>query len=68
MTLIHRIVDAATGEINETPYSENELAEVQKAEALIAEFEAKRLADTEAKAALLARLGLTEDELKTILG
>lgn len=68
MSLIHRIVNAQTGEIQEKPYTAKEIKEVEDAQALAAEFEAKRLVDAETKAALLARLGLTKDELKTILG
>jgi hypothetical protein len=40
----------------------NELAQEQ------AELEAKRLADKEAKKALLTRLGITEEEAKLLLG
>jgi hypothetical protein len=45
-------------------YKANQAAQVSEAEAFAA---AKAKADAD-KAALLARLGLTEDELKTILG
>jgi len=68
MTLIHRFVDTITGEVTERPFTEEELAEVEAATARIAEYEAKRLADAEAKAALLARLGLTADEAAILLG
>lgn len=68
MTYFEKIVNLETGETTERAYTAKEIKEVEKAQALAAEFEAKRLADAEAKAALLARLGLTEDELKTILG
>jgi len=61
-----------TGEITEIPLTDKEIKELEKvrvahekAQALAAEAKAKAEAD---KAALLARLGLTEDELKTILG
>ena len=62
------IHNSETGEIITRDANAEELAQIQADKALQAEFEAKRLADAEAKAALLARLGLTEDELKTILG
>jgi len=61
-----------TGEITEIPLTDKEIKELEKvravhekAQALAAEAKAKAETD---KAALLARLGLTEDELKTILG
>ena len=62
------IVNIETGEIIERELNSEELAQMEtdKAEAIKqAELKAKAEAD---KAALLARLGLTEDELKTILG
>ena len=64
-TTIH---DAETGEIitRDMTAAEIKQREADKAEQLsAAEARAKSEAD---KAALLARLGLTEDELKTILG
>lgn len=68
--------DAATGEIQEIELTDKEIKDLAKAakevEALVAaekaEYEAKRAAHVAEKSALLARLGLTEDELKTILG
>lgn len=63
-----KIVNVETGEEIIRDANAEELAQMQtdKAEA-IAFTEAKAKAEAE-KAALLARLGLTEDELKTILG
>lgn len=52
----------------ERPMNDKEYELFLADQAIQAEYEAKRAADAEAKAALLARLGLTEDELKTILG
>jgi ribosome-binding ATPase YchF (GTP1/OBG family) len=67
-----KIVNVETGEEIIRDANAEELAqkEIDAASAITAkaEAEAKRLAEAEAKAALLARLGLTEDELKTILG
>ena len=62
------IHNAETGEITTRPLNEDELAQVEidKANAA-AQAAAKAKAEAD-KAALLARLGLTEDELKTILG
>jgi hypothetical protein len=61
-----------TGEIIEIPLTDKEIKELdkvraahEKVQALAAEAKAKAEAE---KSALLARLGLTEDELKTILG
>jgi hypothetical protein len=66
------IHDVATGEITEVELTAAEIKKVEKAQAegiaeqsAAAAVKAKAEAD---KAALLARLGLTEDELKTILG
>ena len=66
------IVNCETGEVIERELTKAEKdqqkkdeANFAKIEALAAEAKAKSDAD---KAALLARLGLTEDELKTILG
>ena len=66
------IVNCETGEVIERELNQDELnqqkadeAAQAKIETLAAEAKAKAEAD---KAAILARLGLTEDELKTILG
>ena len=62
-----RIHDLKTNEIIDREMNDAEFAAYeaqQTAQALAAEAKAKAEAD---KAALLARLGLTEDELKTIL-
>jgi Mn-containing catalase len=64
--------DVATGEITEVELTANEIKELQKKQALAEketkaeEAEAKEKAT--AKAAILDRIGLTVDELKTILG
>ena len=62
---IHNI---ETGEVITRPLNDNELnqLEIDKANA-VAQAASKEKASAD-KAALLARLGLTEDELKTILG
>lgn len=67
-TLQVTIHNAETGEVITRDANAEELAqmELDKAETkAFAEAKVKAEAD---KAALLARLGLTEDELKTILG
>ena len=62
------IHNVETGEIITRPLTEDELAQAAKDREEVATFaEAKAKAEAD-KAALLARLGLTEDELKTILG
>jgi hypothetical protein len=70
MKLKEKIYDITTGE--ET-IIEREATPAEKKERSDAEKEAKAYAEAKAKAdldkaAILARLGLTEDELKTILG
>ena len=62
------IHNVETGEVITRPLNEDELAqrEIDKANAA-AQAAAKEKAAAD-KAALLARLGLTEDELQTILG
>jgi hypothetical protein len=70
MKITEKIVNAATGE--EQIFERDETKEETKArlefeKTIKAAAEAKTKAEAE-KAALLARLGLTEDELKTILG
>ena len=63
-----RIHNAETNEVIDREMNDAEFAQYQAdkaAQAAADEAKAKSEAD---KAALLARLGLTEDELKTILG
>ena len=63
-----RIHDLETNEVIDREMNNAEFAQYEAdkaAQAIAAEAKAKAEAD---KAALLARLGLTEDELKTILG
>lgn len=63
-----RIHNAETNEVIDREMNDEEFAQYEAdkaAQAVAAEAKAKAEAD---KAALLARLGLTEDELKTILG
>ena len=64
-------VNCATGEVTERPLTAEELAQREAdAQAFAAqahEAEVKAAADAEAKAALLAKLGITEDEAKLLL-
>ena len=63
-----KIVNAQTGEEIVRDANAEELAQMEADKAIqLAADAAKAKAEAD-KAALLARLGLTEDELKTILG
>lgn len=63
-----KIFNAETGEEIVRDANADELAQIETDKAAhIAAVQAKTKAEAD-KAALLARLGLTEDELKTILG
>jgi hypothetical protein len=65
MVTIH---DTETNQVIEREMNDSEFAQYESDKATSkAAAEAKAKADAD-KAALLARLGLTEDELKTILG
>jgi hypothetical protein len=64
-------VNCATGEVVERPLTTEELAQREADAAAFAakkhEEDAKAAADAEAKAALLTKLGITEDEAKLLL-
>jgi len=63
-----RIHNVETNEIIDREMNDEEFAQWEEEQAIYAAAaEAKAKAEAD-KAALLARLGLTEDELKTILG
>lgn len=70
-TLTKIIVDCSTGVVAEVPLTGEELAQreadAQAAAAKAHEEEVAALAAAEAKAALLAKLGITEDEAKLLL-
>jgi hypothetical protein len=61
-----------TGEIIEIPLTESEIKEMEKAaaeiKAQVEKQEAEVAAKAAAKAALLERLGITEEEAKLLLG
>ncbi len=65
-------VDCLTGETKEIELTADEVKAYEKRLAdeakAVADAEAKAVADAEAKAALLTRLGITEDEAKLLLG
>jgi hypothetical protein len=67
MTQIERIVNLETGETTEREYTKEEIAAAaahEKEMQAIAVLEAQKAAD---KAALLAKLGITEDEAALLL-
>lgn len=70
-TLTKIIVDCSTGVVAEVPLTGEEIsqreADAQAAAARKHEEDAQAAADAEAKAALLAKLGITEDEAKLLL-
>ena len=67
MTYIEKIVDTLTGEITEKPYTKEQLAELKTYANLAIAEQAKAEAKATAKAALLDRLGISEDEAKLLL-
>jgi len=70
-TLTKIIVNCETGVVAEVPLTGEEIAQreadAQAAAARKHEEDAQAAADAEAKAALLAKLGITEDEAKLLL-
>lgn len=62
------IHNAETGEIITRDANAEEIAQIEADKAANAAYEAAKAQAEADKAAILARLGLTEDELKTILG
>lgn len=64
---IHKIVDTVTGEESLVDYTKKELEEQKKAQAAIDSWLAAEEANKAAKLAVMAKLGLTEEELKAIL-
>lgn len=68
MSLIEKIINAETGEVTERPYTAEEIA-ISEANAIQAQKEiAEAAAKEEARKAVFAKLGLTEDELKVLFG
>lgn len=63
-----RIHDLETGKIIDREMTDKEFADYELDKKNQADAEAAKAAKAAEKAALLNRLGLTEDELKTILG
>jgi hypothetical protein len=67
MTYIERIVDANTGETIERAYTKAQLDEVKANQLKEAEINAELATKASDKAALLAKLGITDDEAKLLL-
>lgn len=65
---IIKIVDANTGQEIEREMNAQELTQWQKDQADIKAFEKDKAAKATAKADLLARLGITEEEAALLLG
>jgi len=62
------IHNVETGEVITRDANAEELAQIELDKATEAAYQAEKAKAEADKAALLTRLGLTEDELKTILG
>lgn len=62
-----RIHDLATDEIIDREMNDAEYAQWQEQQEANAKLEAEEAAKAQAKAALLTRLGITEDEAKLLL-
>jgi hypothetical protein len=67
MIYLERIVDVETGETTERPYTSEEIAKVEAAQAEVEERQKTKAALAAEKVSLLARLGITEDEAKLLL-
>lgn len=63
-----KIINAQTAEISFRDYTEEEIAEVEKAQADAQAKIAEQAAIAEQRAALFERLGITEEESKLLLG
>ena len=66
MEYIEEIVDIQTGEVTQQPYSAEQIAEVEKSLAKIAEDNEKYAAKEAARQAVLDKLGLTVDEVAAL--
>ena len=61
-------INVATGEEIVRDFTAEEIAQLEQAQVKAAKLEAKAQAKAEQRAALLERLGLTEEEAKLLLG
>jgi hypothetical protein len=67
MTYLHKKIDALTGEENIEPYTQDEMDELMGGEIKAEERKVELEAKAKEKAALLAKLGITEEEAKLLL-
>jgi hypothetical protein len=67
MTYIEKIINVETGETIERPYTKDEIAAVEAKQLEMAKLAEKEVEAASAKAALLEKLGITEDEAKLLL-
>ena len=71
-TLMHTIVDCSTGAVEQRPFTAEEIAQREADAAAFAAAQAEAEAAAAAKAAekeaIAARLGLSAEELATLLG
>ena len=65
--LIKTIHNVETGEITEREMTSQEIAQQEKDEIEFAQLKAEAQAKAQAKAALLERLGLTQEEFNTLI-
>ena len=65
---IIRIANAQTGEVIDREMNDTEFKAYQDDRAAIAAAEIEAQAKADAKAALLAKLGITEDEARLLIG
>ena len=68
MTYTEKIVDVTTGQETLRAYTEKEIAEVEKAIAQQEANAAAEAAKAHERSALLAKLGITEEEAALLLG
>lgn len=67
MTYIERIVNTETNEVSEQPYTKEQLAEVDAAQKKLKETQAADATKAAEKAALLAKLNITQEEALLLL-
>lgn len=71
MMFNHKIVNTETGEEIIVPFSEKEtnemLAKIAETEKMLSDDQAKKLEAEQKRAAILNKLGITEEEAKSLL-
>lgn len=66
--MIEKIVNAETGEITERPYTAEEIAESEANAVIAANLTKEAEEKSTARLAILAKLGLSENEIKILFG